>query len=188
MGNSSLSSLKMRNSKVHALLYGYIARNGMTHTLVCGTFGARSFRVVQLRDFHRLWCVFFVIVGNSSSRVIAWDLERVCKSWWDFHCGKRRRFVFWHCSTTDLNFRVSSPFPLPPSPFPLPPSPFPLSPSPFPLPLPGRPLLSQATTLFQCELFVPLKKKRSRSNLRRLKSLFLLSDMVVTGQEMVKEK
>ena len=118
MGNSSLSSLKMRNSKVHALLYGYIARNGMTHTLVCGTFGARSFRVVQLRDFHRLWCVFFVIVGNSSSRVSAWDLERVCKRLGDFHCGKRRRFVFWHCSTTDLNFRVSSPFPLPASRFP----------------------------------------------------------------------
>lgn len=54
MGNSSLSSLKMKNSKVHVLLYGYIARNGMTHTLVCGTFGVRSFRVVQLRDFHRL--------------------------------------------------------------------------------------------------------------------------------------
>ena len=52
----------------------------------------------------------------------------------------------------------------------------------------GRPLLSQATTLFQYELFVPLKEKRSLSNLRRFKSLFLLSDMVVTGQEMVKEK
>ena len=63
-----------------------------------------------------------------------------------------------------------------------------LPPSPFSLPLPGRPLWSQATTLFQCELFVSVKKKRSRSNLRRLKSLFLLSDMVVTGQEMVKEK
>ena len=54
MGNSSLSSLKMRSSKVHALLYGYIARKGMTHALVCGTFGARSFRVFQLRNFHRL--------------------------------------------------------------------------------------------------------------------------------------
>ena len=54
MGNSSLSSLKMRSSKVHALLYGYIARKGMTHTLVCGTFGARTFCVVHLRDFHRL--------------------------------------------------------------------------------------------------------------------------------------
>ena len=57
-----------------------------------------------------------------------------------------------------------------------------------PTPSMGQPLLSQATTLFQYEFIVPLKKKRSLSNLRRLKSLFLLSDMVVTGQEMVKEK
>ena len=54
MGNSSLSSLKIRSSKVDALLYGYIALKGMTHVLGCGTFGARSFRVVQFRDFHRL--------------------------------------------------------------------------------------------------------------------------------------
>lgn len=78
----------MRSSKVHALLYGYIARKGMTHALDSGTFGARSCRVFQLRDFHGL-CVFFVIVGRSSPRVIAWDPERVCESLWEFHSGKR---------------------------------------------------------------------------------------------------